>query len=64
MSIGFQNDQKGIQLIGRPYIRKLSHDHTPVEPPAEPPYSPCKPASPKRSYKDLFSSSDRTYTTA
>ena len=28
---------------------------------ADHPFSPCRPASPKRSYKDLFSSSDRTY---
>lgn len=37
---------------------------TPIEPAPEPAYSPSKPASPKRSYKDLFSSSDRTYTDA
>lgn len=37
---------------------------TPCEPKPEPSYSPCRPDSPKRSYKDLFSSSDRTYMNA
>jgi hypothetical protein len=44
--------------------RRVGYELTPCEPLPGPPFSACKPASPKRSYKDLFSSSERTYTDA
>lgn len=42
-------------------LRRMQQDLTPCGPTPSVPYSPCKPASPYWSYKDLFSLSDRTY---
>lgn len=45
-------------------LANLEGDRTPCEVLLNPSYSPVIPASPKRSYTDLFSSSERTYTIA